>query len=67
MKIDKQNIKKQAIKTGLDFLAIILLGIGSMLLPEFVPFFEDLEVFVAVATGIWFYIPLRGLIDKVRE
>lgn len=67
MKINKDWLKKQAIKFGLDVGAIIALGIGSMFLPEVIPSLKDLEVFVAVTSGIWLYIPLRGLIDKVRQ
>jgi len=67
MKIDKARLKKNAIKIGLDAGAIIALGIGSVAASEFLPILKDLEIFVAVAAGIWGYVPLRGLIEKLRK
>lgn len=67
MKIDKESLKKNAIKTGLDALAIVVVGIGAMASSEFIPALEELEIFVAVAGGIWLYVPLRGLIEKLRK
>lgn len=66
MKIDKQKIKEQAKKVGLDAVAILVCGIAAKALPEFVPAFQDFEIFVAVASGIWLYMPLRKLIEKVK-
>lgn len=65
--MDKARSKKNAIKIGLDVAAILALGIGSIAATEFLPILQDLEVFVAVAAGIWGYIPLRDLIEKFRK
>ena len=60
-------MKKALIKIGFDALAIVAIGFGAMLLPEFVPALRDLEVFIAVCGGIWLYIPLRNFIEKKRK
>jgi len=67
MKIDKARLKKNAIKIGLDAGAIIILGIASVAVSEIVPVLKDLEVFVAVTAGIWGWVPLKGLLEKLRK
>ena len=66
MKLNKEKIKKNLVKIGLDAAAILVCGLASVLAGKIVPILKDLEVFLAVASGIWLYIPLRKLIDKVK-
>jgi hypothetical protein len=64
---NKERIKKNAIKIGLDAIAIILCGVASMSIGEFVPVLKGLEVFVAVSSGIWLYVPISNLVKKIKK
>lgn len=63
----KDKLKKIALKAGLDALGILLCSGLAKAAPDLVPSLSGLELPLAVASGIWLYIPLRGLIDKLAS
>lgn len=65
--MDKAKLKKFAIKTGLDAAGILGCVIAAGHAPDLIPMFKGLEMPLAVAAGIWLYVPLRGLIDKAAD
>lgn len=67
MKIDKERLKKNAINIGLDAAAILACGAASAALPQVLPALKGTEIFIAVASGIWLYLPLKSLISKLRK
>jgi len=62
----KEKFKKLAKKTGLDALGILICSLIAILAPRLIPALEGLQIPVAVACGIWLYIPLRELIGKTK-
>ena len=67
MSIDKNRLKKNMIKIGLDALGIGLCGGVAYLATAFVPAIKGFEVFLGVAAGLWLYAPVRNLITRIKE
>ena len=62
----KEKLKKLAKKTGLDALGIGICSIIAILTPKIIPALEGLQIPIAVACGIWIYIPIRDFISRIK-
>jgi len=67
MSFDKDRIKKNLTRIGLDAAGIGVCGGLAYLAGQLVPVLQGFEVFLGVAAGLWLYTPVRNLITKIKE
>lgn len=65
--MNKTKLKQIALKTGLDIVGIMGCAIVAGHIHNLVPALKGAELPMAVAAGIWLYVPLRNLIDKAAS
>ena len=65
------KVKNFLIKIVVDVGGIVLCSLAVSTAPEFIPILKGLEMPMAVASGVWLYIPIKNgiqkLIDKYRK
>jgi len=67
MSFDKERIKKNLSKIGLDAIGIVVCGGLAYLAGAIIPILSGFETFLGVAAGLWLYTPVRNLITKIKE
>lgn len=63
----KDKLKKALKKIAFDAAGIGACTVAAVIIPDFIPLLSGMEISIGVAAGIWAYIPVRKLINKIAK